>query len=274
MAVLPQAGSLEPRASKRRRRFATILFALILLVLSVSLLRSYAGLKAQTASKLHRFQAMLMDIQSLRPGVSSFDEAMHIAKRNSARQPTEFAPCTRDQCTLEMNTTWSDAKGVLASLLGDRLLSQLGIHVWQARGWIVIEHSVVTSYGAQIAVEDPEAEHLWHEATWTLFQEIPRVDEAQQKQFLRNFDSTRDQSPDFLVNWTNSRHADRLESLDARISIRATDEQRHAAEDFNLKCLTKRGDCSSVCQLLPGAARYYNNGLGAEEPTFPHPRCE
>ncbi|HEY6251485.1 MAG TPA: hypothetical protein VI685_16120 [Candidatus Angelobacter sp.] len=175
---------------------------------------------------------------------------------------------------LEMHITWIDANTALTTVLGHRLLSQFGIHVWEARGWIVIEKSTVTSYGAQIAVEDPEAGQLWHEATWTLFEEIPRVDEAQEKQFLRNFDPTRDRSPDFLVNWTNFPHADRLESLDARISIRATDDQRHAGEDFNLKCLSKKGDCASVCDLLPGAARYYNDGLGAEGLTLPHPRCE
>jgi len=274
VATLQQSGDLKPGSSGRRRSFVAILLVVILFAFFAFLLRSYVGLKVQNDSKLHTLEHLLTDMQSLRPGISSYDEAMGLAKRYDARQPTEFTPCTRDQCTLEMHVTWTGSNRVVAILLGNRILSRLGIHFWEARGWVVIEKSIVTSYGAQIAVEDPEAGHLWHEATWTLFQEIPKIDEAQEKQFLRNFDPTRDKSPDFLVNWTNSRYADRVESLDARVSIRATDEQRHAAEDFNLKCLTQKGDCSNVCGLLPGAARYYNQGLSAAEFSFRHPRCD
>lgn len=272
MVTTPQqSGKLKPRSSLGRRVRAAVLSAAILFALFAVLQRSYAGLKAQAASRLQRLQSMLMDIRSLRPGVSSFDEALKIAHENKGRPLLAFGPCTSDQCTLEMNA--SSAESALAVLLGGRLLGQLGMHAWQARGWIAIEKHIVTSYGAQIAVQDPEHTDLWHEATWTLFQEIPQVDEAQEEQFLRNFDPTHDRSRDFLVNWTNSRYADRVELLDARVSVRATDSQRHAAEDFNLKCLIAKGDCSSACDLLPGAARYYNESLGVDQSTLPHPNC-
>ena len=271
--TLQQSEKCRPPWSTRHRVLTAILCAAILFTLGTLFLRSYFALKAQTASRLHKLEGMLVDLKNLSPRISSFEDAMRIGQRNNMNESTKLKPCTRDQCMLEIHISWSDDRGLATTLLGHHLLSQLGIHVWEAWGWIVIEKNIVTSVGAQIAVEDPESRHRWHEATWTLFQEIPRVDEGEEKQFLRNFDPSHDASPDFLVNWTNFPYADRLESLDARLSVRATQGQRHAAEDFNLKCLTSKGDCSNVCDLLPGAARLYNERLRAGGWLSQGPQC-
>jgi hypothetical protein len=211
-------------------------------------------------SKVHKFEHILQEVEGLKPGVSSFGQAMQIANRYGADRTAGDLPCSPEKCWLEMHVSWFDPSAPPTTHLGDSLLGHLGIHFWAATSWIEIEGNVVTSYGAQIATEGSKSDHLWHEATWTLFQTIPPVDESQEKQFLRNFHLSRDKSPEFFVNWTDFNG---IEDLNARISIRATKEQRHAAQDFNLKCLSRFGDCSNVCSLLPGAARDYNEKWSA-----------
>src|SRR5215472_17872363 len=83
VATLRQLVNPKPD-SGRRRMLVAILYAAILFTLVTLFLRSYAGLKAQTASRRQKLEHMLMDIKTLSPGVSSFDDAMRIGGRNNA----------------------------------------------------------------------------------------------------------------------------------------------------------------------------------------------
>ena len=245
----------------------------ILLLLLVLLLASFAGFKIFISSKMQKLEHMLADVQNLKPGISSKDEAMHIAAKYAAQKSNKRLPCSEDKCTLEMHVTWCDPDMSGTNALDDWIWSHLGIHCWEAWSWIIVENKVVTATGAEIDVEGSGPQPRWHEANWSLDEQIPTVDEQEEKQFLHNFDPRRDESPNFLVDWAGPGHTNRMEILYARISTHSTAEQRHAAQDFNLKCLTKWGDCSSVCELLPEATRYYNRGLGVDELPSPHPRC-
>ena len=264
----PQRFEADP-PKRRRRRVSKILLLILAVVLA-----SYAGLWVFIESKVFKVRHMLMDLETLKPYGSSFDDAVRIGRKYGADKPTAEAPCTREKCSLALRITWCDPQWIPTTHIYNRLFNRFGIHFWTAVGWIDVQQNQVTSYGASIAVEGPDPQHLWHEASWETFQEIPPVNPSDQKEFRRNFDPKYDRSPEFLVNWTNSHIADREEWLYARTSIRSTDAQRRAAQDFNLKCLTKWGNCSSVCELLPGATRYYVRGLGGGELPFPHPRCD
>lgn len=168
-----------------------------------------------------------------------------------------------------MKITWFDRAEPPVDGRDNGWLGWLGIHFWSAWSSIEINKGVVTSCGAEVVIEGSDSRHLRHEASWSLFQTIPKVDESQEKQFLRNFNPNRDPSPELLIDWTDF---NRVESLDARISIRASNQQVRIAEGFNLKCLTKFGDCSSARDLLPEAARYYNAHLSSSPLTFSQPK--
>lgn len=265
-----QQQTFTPRPLKRRWHRV----GKFLLFLFPFLVAFYLGLWVLIESKVYRLRHLLADLKALQPGVSSFDDAARIGKKYGADKPTKEAPCTREKCSLAMSITWCNPQWIPTNYIDNRFLNRLGIHFWTAEGWIEVNKNRVTSLGASIAVEKPYPQHLWHEATWEMHQQIPPVNPSDEKEFRKNFDPKYDRSPEFLVNWTGSHIADREEWLYARTSGRATDEQRHAAEDFNLKCLTRWGACWSVCDILPGAARYYNQGLSTVDLFFPHPRCD
>ena len=231
----------------------------ILAVILCVLLGSYVGLKAFIVHRVHKLEHMLSDVESLKPGVSSSDEATRIAEKYAAK-PSSQGPCSPQNCRLEMHVSWFDPSGAPVSHEDNWVLNRLGIHFWSAGSWIEVHNNVVTSCGAEVGIEGTDSDHIRHEASWSLFPYIPKVDESQEKQFLRNFNPDRDPSPELLVDWTDF---NRVENLDARISMRATDRQVRIAEGFNLKCLTTIGDCSSARDLLPEAARYYTAHLSS-----------
>jgi hypothetical protein len=246
----------------------------VLLLLLAFIAASFVGVKILIMVKVRKLHHMLVELQSLKPGISSFDDAIRIGKEYGADKPAEWAPCTREKCTVAMGVTWCNPGWIPTNHIDNRLFNRLGIHFWTADGWIEVEQNRVILYGASVGVEGPDLEHRWHEATWETSREIPLVNPSDEKEFRKNYDPKHDRSPEFLVDWTDSPHGDRAEWLYAHTSTRATDAQHHAAQDFDLKCLTRFGDCSSVCDLLPGAARYYNDGLSTAELSFPHPHCD
>jgi hypothetical protein len=240
-------------------------------VLLAVLLVSYVGLRIFIIYKVHKLEHMLRDFGSLKPGVSSFDDAIRIGKKYGADQPTQWEPCTHEKCMVSIAITWCNPERIPTNHLDNFFSRWLGIHFWTGDGWIEVEQGIVMSYGASVGIEGPDPEHRWHEATWETSQEIPPVDPSEEKEFRKNYDPKYDRSRELLVDWTESPHGNRIEWLYARTSVRATDEQRHAAQDFDLKCLTRFGDCSNVCSLLPGAAQYYKEKLSAAGLSF---RCE
>src|SRR5215471_1389176 len=177
----------------------------ILLLLLVLLLASFAGLKIFISSKIQKSEHMLADVQNLKPGISSRGEAMRIAAKY-AGQPSKRLPCSEDKCTLEMHVTWCDPDMSGTNALDDWIWSHLGIHCWEAWSWIIVENKVVTATGAEIDVEGSGPQPRWHEANWSLDEQIPAVDEQEEKQFLHNFDPRRDESPNFLVDWAGPGH--------------------------------------------------------------------
>jgi hypothetical protein len=251
--------ALKPDSSKKRWRRLGLVFLPLLLLLVLSAV----GLKMFINSRVHKLQHLMAEIQSLRPGVSSFEDAMRIARKYGAEKPSARFPCSVEKCILRINVTWCDPNTVPTNHLDNSLLNSIGIHFWDAWGWIELEKSVVIGDGAGLSVEGPPF-HLWHEAGWSLETEIPKVDEHEQKQFLHNFNPEHDETPAFLVDWAGSGHVDLAEILYVRMSVHANGEQRRAAQEFNVNCLTKWGDCSSVRQLLPGAAQYYTSRYGIQ----------
>ena len=240
-------------------------------ILVTVLLASYVGLRIFMISKVHKLEHLLQEMEGLKPGISSFDDAMRIGKKYGADPPTLWEPCTREKCTVSIGISWYNPHGIPANHIDNYLFNRLGVHFWTADGWIEVEQNRVTLYGASVGVEGSDPEHRWHEATWETSQEIPPVNPSEEKEFRKNYDPKYDRSPEFLVDWTDSPHGGRTEWLYARTSTRATNEQRHAAQDFDLKCLSRFGDCSNVCGLLPGAARYYSEKLSAAGLSF---RCK
>jgi len=264
--IVPQ----QEAAVSTHRQWVTV--PRILLLILALLVVYFVGLKIFINLKIQKLEHMLADVQSLRPGISSRGEAMRIAAKY-AGQPGKRLPCSEQTCTLEMHVTWCDPDIGAANALDDWIWSRLGIHCWEGWSWIIVENKVVTATGAQLSVEGAGPQPRWHETDWSLDEVIPQVNVQEEKQFLHNFDPKWDGSPNFLVDWTGPGHTNRREILYARIGTHATAEQRRAAQNFNLKCLTKWGNCSSVCDLLPDATRYYVRGLGGGELPFPYPHC-
>src|SRR5215471_15130482 len=78
----------------------------ILLLVLAFMLASYVGLWVFIESKVFKLRHMLMDLETLKPGVSSFDDAVRIGRKYGVGRPTAEAPCTRAKCSLALRITW------------------------------------------------------------------------------------------------------------------------------------------------------------------------
>ena len=210
--------------------------------------------------QVHIARQMIGDLRTLRLGQSTTADVLPIVHRYAGTGSTSGpsgAPCPPDNCSYFMHVVplsgeghgrimlWIREKaGDLMNLEGTRYL---GIRPWFASGSVTLENGKVKDYGASVIVGGP-CEKLLH-ASWEVAEDFPELGHGEKWPNMV--------SDNLMIQWHSVISYESGEGLTAYLRPPATPEERQAAFNLNMDCLTRMGNgCFLLSDILPDGVRW------------------
>ena len=195
-----------------------------------------------------RAERLLHDVRQLQVGKSTFEDARAlIVGHGGGVSPYDHSGCSPTHCTCEVALkhypffieVWARFLNVemLCQML--RVFPALGLQDWWGGANVRVDGGVVTHVWYGVFVRGSGGWVLGH--TIDEFKVMP--------EYLR--DRMRQRS--YAVGWFNITTEGGGEGVSSTLAHEASAEERERAYGLDFGCLTRRGGCTSLCQLAPTA---------------------
>ncbi len=231
--------------------------------LAVLLLLCYITARAVLAYEVHRASQLLRDLQTIGIGDSeaSVEPIVHryggYQWRSTFANPADDPRAKEDyEYILEVNPwrlglltghqrRFDSTIRAIAASFDSSFARAIGLRSWMVVGGISIRNKRVIAVGGTAILEGRAG---WLAGDWRL---LPKIADHR----LEKFDS-----PDARKYSLSFSHLDAGtgwgEAWSAQLTPAATDNENLAGRHIDLRCLSSTSGCSTMCELMPEAARY------------------
>jgi hypothetical protein len=222
-----------------------------------------------------RYQAhialgLLGEVRNLKIGQSTTADVLPIVHRYGGVGATDgpgHVPCPPDNCSYFLHLTPLDGEGhgriilaayeVAGNILNWEGTRYLGIRPWFVGSVVTLENGKVKDYSGSVLVGGP-CQKLLH-AGWEVAQDFPNHGHSGEPWPNKVSDS-------LMIQWHGVTSYQSGEGIQAYLTPAATVEERQAAFDINMDCLTRMGNgCFLLRDILPEGVRWqlaHGGGLG------------
>lgn len=185
---------------------------------------AFAGVMIWTLLAQREAGQLLGEVNSIRVGVSPFDDAKRIADRHRGAGG-EDGPCTRENCRFTFRVAnrplWTFRIWMYGFLPPTQFTASLEIR----------DEVVVGKYAGVIA-QHPDRQYSMGAASELAYRD-PLYRGAEQPAFR-------------IQHWSNV-----PDSIDVRLQATATDDQRRRAFAINVTCFSRIDGCQSAQEIMP-----------------------
>jgi hypothetical protein len=213
----------------------------------------------EVSNRIYRRRAerLLQDIRQLRVGKSTFENARALILRyHGGVSPYDHAPCSPAHCTFEVALKhypffiehWGQFLNSETGYRLLRMLPHLGLQDGDCGADVRVDRGIVTHLDCGVYVRGSGG--------WVLGRRIVE-DETAPKYIL---DRMADRA--YYLRYSNITTAGGGEAIETDLTPQANADERKRACDLDFGCLTKRGGCTSLCQLAPAAFADYVKQTG------------
>jgi hypothetical protein len=213
----------------------------------------------EVSTRIYRRRAerLLYDLRQLQVGKSTFEDARAVIMRHAGGvSPFDHSGCGPAHCTFVVGVehfpfrmeAWGRHLNIEAEYYALRALPPLGLQDWESGGDVRIDGGIVTHIGYRVVVRGSGGWVLGYFA-------------VEDRAAARHLPDLMVERP-YFVHWFNITTVGGGEGIESSLTPQASTEERNRAYNFNFDCLTRRGGCTSLCQIAPLAFADYVKETG------------
>jgi len=222
------------------RRLASSLFVVMILLFT-----GVGYLKHASSERAQRIESLSRDVQSLRIGASTYQQARAIAERfGTAKFENDWGIRDCSDGYFEKCAYQISIKSPVMSKLGRTLpfVSRLGLHPWSGYAHISIDDGKVAEYSFSAIFKSTDGQ--WRGFGAEEYESLPK--RAVQASISGSYLVSRN---DIIM--TDERNGLGY-SLDSSLTPVSSQEERRRAWHFEMRCLAGNG-CNEICDVMPEA---------------------